>query len=77
MSRKEIQRNQRWRLGIIRHAEEVTHNIAKKYRRFGISRTAFYRLYERYKKYGEEDLKDRFRRPFHGPCGTRPEIVAK
>lgn len=77
MSKKEIQRNQRWRLGIIRHAEEVTHNIAKTCRYFGISRTAFYRWYERYKKYGEEGLKDRSRKPFHSPRGTRPEIVAK
>jgi len=29
MSRNEILRNQRWRLGIIRHAEEMSHNIAK------------------------------------------------
>ncbi|MCK4431976.1 MAG: transposase, partial [Candidatus Aminicenantes bacterium] len=77
MSKKEIQRNQRWRLCIIRHAEEVTHNIAKTCRYFGISRTAFYRWYERYKKYGEEGLKDRSRRPFHSPRGTKPEIVGK
>ena len=29
MSEKEILRNQRWRLGIIRHAKEVTGNVAK------------------------------------------------
>lgn len=40
MSRNEILKNQRWRLGIIRHAEEVTHNVAKTCRYFGISRTA-------------------------------------
>jgi len=36
-------KNQRWRLAIVRHAEEVTHNIAKTCRYYGISRTAFYR----------------------------------
>ena len=39
MSRNEILRNQRWRLGIIRHAEDVTHNVAKTCRYFGISRS--------------------------------------
>jgi transposase len=77
MSKNEIQRNQRWRLGIIHHAEEVTHNIAKTCRYYGISRTAFYRWHERYKKYGEEGLKDRFRWPIHSPHGTKPEIIAK
>ncbi len=61
MTEKEISRKQRWRLGIIRHAEEVTHNIAKTCRYFGISRTAFYKWYERYKKYGVEGLKHRSR----------------
>jgi len=77
MSKNEILRNQKWRLGIIRHAEEVTHNIAKTCRYFGISRTVFYRWYERYRKYGEEGLKDRSRRPIHSPNATRPEIIAK
>ncbi len=63
MSRNEILRNQKWRLGIIRHAEEVTHNIAKTCRYFGISRTAFYKWYERYQNYGVEGLKDRSCRP--------------
>jgi len=41
MTKAEIFRNQRWRLGIIRHAEEVTHNVAKTCRYFGKSRNAF------------------------------------
>ncbi len=77
MSRNEILRKQRWRLGIIRHAEEVTHNVTKTCRYFGISRTAFYKWYERYKKYGVEGLKDRSRRPLHSPHATKPEIIAK
>ncbi|MGO9614739.1 MAG: hypothetical protein ACLPX5_17130 [Dissulfurispiraceae bacterium] len=38
MSEKEMLRNQRKRLGIIRHYEEVTKNVAKTARYFGISR---------------------------------------
>ncbi len=77
MTEKEISRKQRWRLGIIRHAEEVTHNIAKTCRYFGISRTAFYKWYERYQSYGVEGLKDRSCRPLHSPRATNPEIIAK
>ena len=77
MSRNEILRNQRWRLGIILHAEEVTHNVAKTCRYFGISRTAFYKWYERYQNYGVEGLKDRSRRSLHSPPATKPEIIAK
>ncbi|MBA7533840.1 IS481 family transposase ISRhba4 [subsurface metagenome] len=77
MTEKEILRKQRWRLGIIRHAEEVTHNIAKTCRYFGISRTAFYKWYERYQNDGVEGLKDRSCRPLHSPHATNPEIIAK
>jgi transposase-like protein len=54
MSNKEILRLQAWRLGIIRHVEEVTGNIAKTCRYYGISRTAYYRWLKRYEKYGVE-----------------------
>jgi len=52
MSNKEILRLQTWRLGIIRHVEEVTGNVAKTCRYYGISRTAYYRWLKRYEKYG-------------------------
>ncbi len=77
MSKNEILRNQRWRLSIIRHAEEVTHNVAKTCRYFDISRTALYRWYEKYEKYGEEGLKDRSHCPIHSPNSAKPEIIAK
>ena len=70
-------RNQRWRLGILRHVEEVTHNVAKTCRYFGISRTAYYRWLERYQKSGEEGLFDRSRRPKHSPRVTEPDVIAK
>ena len=75
--KNEILRNQRWRLGIIRHAEEVTQNIAKTCRYFGISITTFYRWYKRYKKYGGEGLKNRSHWPIHSPNSTKPEIIVK
>ena len=77
MPEKEISRNQRWRFGIIRHVGEVTGNVAKTCRYYGISRTAFYKWYERYEKYGVEGLRDRSHRPIHSPRATKVEIVAK
>jgi len=77
MTEKEILRNQKWRLGFIRHAEEITKNVAKTCRYFGITRTTFYRWFKRYQNDGLEGLKDRSRRPFHTPHATKPEIIAK
>lgn len=77
MSEKEILRRQRWRLGIIRHANEVTKNIAKTCRYFGISRATFYHWQTKYQKYGVDGLRDRSRRPLHSPRETQVEVVAK
>jgi len=77
MSEREILRNQKWRLGIICHAKEVTNNVAKTCRYYGISRQVFYRWYERYEKEGPEGLRDRSRRPLNSPRATKIEIVAK
>lgn len=77
MSNKEILRLQKWRLGILHHALEVTHNVAKTCRYYGIGRTAWYEWYNRYQKQGEEGLKDKSRRPLHSPRATQAEIVGK
>lgn len=77
MSEREINRLHQWRLGIIRHAEEVSHNVAKTCRYFGISRSCYYGWYERYQKEGTDGLRDRSRRPHHSPRATQAEIVAK
>ncbi len=77
MLEQERLRNQRWRLGMIRHAEEVTHNVAKTCRHFGVSRNAFYRWYRRYKQQGSDGLKDRSKRPLHSPRATRTEVIGK
>ncbi len=50
------------RLAWFRHAEEVTKNVAKTCRYFGISRERHYRWYNRYRELGLEGLRDRSRR---------------
>ena len=77
MSEQEIKRLQKWRLGILRHVEEVTHNVAKTCRYYGIGRTAYYEWLKRYEEEGEEGLRDRSRRPHNSPLATPVEIVAK
>ena len=77
MSEKEIVRLQNWRLGVLHHAEEVTHNVAKTCRYYGIGRTAFYKWYNPYQEHGEEGLRDKSRRPIHSPRATKTDVVAK
>ncbi len=77
MSEKELDRLQNWRLGIIRHAEEVSSNVAKTCRYYGISRACFYRWYQRYQAEGVDGLRDHSRRPLHSPRATQAEIVGK
>lgn len=48
MSGKETIRLQKWRLGILRHVEEVTRNVAKTCRYYGIGRTVYYEWLKRY-----------------------------
>jgi transposase-like protein len=56
------------RLAWFRHAEEVTRNVAKTCRYFGISRTRYYHWYNRYRETGLEGLRDRSRRPMSVPA---------
>lgn len=77
MSEQEIKRLQKWRLGILRHVDEITHSVAKTCRYYGIGRTAYYEWYKRYQEEGEEGLRDKSRRPHHSPLATKAEIVGK
>ena len=65
------------RLGWFRHVDEVTHNVAKTCRYFGISRQTYYRWYRRYGKLGEPGLRDGSSRPLHSPRTTPSEVVEK
>jgi len=74
---RELDKNAARRLAIIRHAEEVTGNVALTCRYYGISRTVFYRWLRRYGAGGLAGLRDRPKRPQHCPHETPAEVVAK
>jgi len=75
---RELDKNAARRLAIIRHAREVTGNVALTCRYYGIGRTVFYRWLRRYEAEGLAGLRDRSklqpcsvtRRGPAGRCGT-------
>ena len=62
---------------MIRHAQEVTHDVSKAHRDYGISRTRYYRWLERGNAYGDAELLERRRGPLHCPLAASDEVVAK
>jgi transposase InsO family protein len=74
---KELDKNAARRLAILRHAREVTGNVALTCRYYGISRQVFYRWLHRYEAEGLAGLRDRSKRPAHCPHETPAEVVAK
>lgn len=77
MTDTQLARNIAKRLAIIRHAQEVSHNVALTCRYYGISREAFYKWLRRYEQFGVEGLRDRSCRPHISPSATRLEVVGK
>jgi transposase InsO family protein len=77
MTEREQERHVRHRLAMIRHADEVSGNVALTCRYYGISRQAFYKWRRRYEELGEEGLRDRSSRPHVSPNTTRAEVVGK
>ena len=77
MSEQHSDRQVRWRLGIIRHAEEQTGNVAMTCRYYGISRAVYYRWLRRYEEEGLEGLRDRSRRPKTCPHQTHVDVVGQ
>jgi len=77
VTEREAARNAARRLAILRHAEEVTGNVAKTCRYYGVSRQLFYVWKRRYEAEGPEGLRDRSCRPKHSPNATRVEVVGK
>jgi transposase InsO family protein len=65
------------RLAMIRHAMEVTGNVSKTCRYYGVSRPTFYKWLRRYDEGGVEALRDHSRRPHTSPNATRTEVVGK
>jgi len=66
-----------WRLKGIVAAGEDQRNVARTCRRFGISRTAFYRWKCRYDTHGAVELCDRPRTPHRSPRATARVVVEK
>ena len=77
MTDKELNKNAARRLAIIRHAQEVTGNVALTCRYYGISRQVYYRWLRRYEADGLAGLRDRSKRPQHCPHETPAEVVGK
>ncbi|WP_410595604.1 helix-turn-helix domain-containing protein [Amycolatopsis sp. lyj-23] len=76
-SEKDLVRRANRRLTVLRHAEEISGNVAATCRYYGISRTVFYRWKRRYEDEGIDGLKDRSSAPLHCPTITPPEVVEK
>ncbi len=55
-SQKDLVRRANRRLAVLRHAEEVTGNVAATCRYYGISRNIFYRWKRRYETQGSDEL---------------------
>ena len=58
MDDREQQRKVRHRLAVLRHAEEVSGNVAATCRYYGISRQVFYKWRRRFEAGGEEGLRE-------------------
>ncbi|HEX9712180.1 MAG TPA: helix-turn-helix domain-containing protein, partial [Actinomycetota bacterium] len=52
MTERELNRGAQRRLAILRHAEEISHNVAATCRYYGITRQSFYTWRRRYEEFG-------------------------
>jgi transposase InsO family protein len=77
MTERELARGAARRLAIIRHAKEVTGNVALTCRYYGVSRHTFYIWLRRYEEGGIDGLRDRSRRPLRSPNATTGEVIGK
>ena len=77
MNSQAIDRQIRHRLTILRHANEVTKNVAATCRHYGITRQTFYNWERRYKSEGEAGLQERSKAPNFSPRATNSEVVGK
>ena len=59
MTERELNRGAQRRLAILRHAEEVSLNVAATCRYYGISRHTFYNWRRRYEQKGVAGLRER------------------
>lgn len=72
-----LDREVRRRLAVLRHAEEVSGNVAMTCRYYGISLPTYYKWLRRYEADGVDGLRDRSKRPRTSPNATRADVVDK
>ena len=77
MNEQDQQRKVRHRIAVLRHAAEVTGNVAQTCRYYGISRPTFYRWLHQWEELGEAGLRDTSSKPHHCPHQTSTEVVEK
>jgi transposase InsO family protein len=77
MTERELSRTAARRLAILRHAQEVTGNVALTCRYYGISRALYYTWLRRYEEFGIDGLRPRSRRPHTSPNATSGEVIGK
>jgi len=71
MTERELERQARHRLAVLRHVEEISGKVAATCRYYGISRSCYYQWRHRYEAEGLDGLKD------HSPRATRGEVIEK
>jgi transposase len=77
MKVQSIDRQMRHRLAVLRHADEISMNVAATCRYYGITRQTFYTWEKRYKAEGQAGLHERSKAPKFSPRATNSEIVGK
>lgn len=77
MTDRELDRRAAHRLAVIRHAQEVTGNVSKTCRYYGITRQAYYKWLRSYEAGGVAALRDGSSRPHTSPNATQAEVVGK
>jgi transposase len=77
MNSQTYERQIRHRLTILRHADEVSMNVAATCRYYGISRPTFYKWERRFKAEGPDGLRERSKAPKNSPHATNSEVVGK
>lgn len=77
MTERELSRNAARRLAVLRHAQEVSGNVAATCRYYGITRQSYYSWLRRYEEKGPAGLRDRSRAPHTCPHATATDVVGK
>ena len=77
MNKSEIQRQVKLREEIIRHVSDVTQNVAKSCRYYGIARKTYYKWIARYNLHGTAGLTNQSHRPRVSKNATHPDVVSK